>query len=358
LLLALALALGLAVPAMAEDESGTITKTVNSPDMPSGASIAITRPVDYSVPYNTSFIISAEVTAPPEMEVSLQWEYLLYPSYSRIFAIEDATEPELTVTPGTPYYPIKNGNRSDLEFIMGYRLIAAFTWEDEGSVVVTCPMHIIQMSIPYVEQQSYRIDVPYGADAVIDARLELPPGVEATYEWRTGSSYGRNLIEGTDGPVLILRPGDPEYPQLNNNLLVRLVNRYTPAYKSYCYRATVTVRDEHGEVIDAFIHFPFNDYGVSIEPQRPLSFFEQSLVRLFLLPPFAALATPWLILAGSIAFIVPIMFLPITFPLSFLFIPFVGVYSFFSNLVDIIRTLLSPVTDWLADLLDRNGWLL
>jgi len=322
-LLALAMVLTLTMPAFADDDNSTVTIILEDENMPAGASVTITSPAEYTIPYGKSFTLHAEVTAPTGMDVSYQWDgYYWYTSYE----IEHATGPELTVLPGEPHYPRRDGNKDDLFFRMGYQLTVVFTEEGADSIVVTSPRSYVQMALSYIDKTPYQMVVPYGSDIIINEQMDLPPEVEVSYEWfATGEK-----IEGVTGQVLSLSPGDAYYPKERSS--VDFLNRFLSAYQSYGYIATFTIRNEKGDVVETFEKRPFFSYSVSIEPERKLNPIEQMLFEVFLMPIITTLSWPALMTVSTIAWVFPIILLPIILPLSIVAAPFIGISVFFNNL--------------------------
>jgi len=267
MLLAIVLAMGLSMPATAEEE-GTSTQ--------SEGSVFVIGPARESLPYGESFTLSAQIIPPEGMEaVAYQWWYRFDIPGDRLRRVENAIEPELTVLHGEAHYPIRSPEFWPLWCVAFYRLEVIFVgWEPDGSEFLSSirsRSFEVAMRVDFVETPQKIF--PYGANIVFDVSRKLPAGVEASYEWWVGTRD--TPVEGITGSVLVIPPDSPHYPP-------QASRPYHGALRRYGYQATFTVRNEQGEVIDTFSYTSSDNY-LRIEPQRGPNFFER--IWLFIYTP-------------------------------------------------------------------------
>ena len=140
-LLALALGLGLAVPALAEE----VRYNLHVP----WEDVTITYPRGdynnrYQVAYGASFTLAIEATLPNDVEISYQWCYR--PEGSIFLPIDGETGPCFASTPGDPYYPNPETMRPtlfvDMPFSPQYGFytcrITLVRKDAAGAVIDTC----------------------------------------------------------------------------------------------------------------------------------------------------------------------------------------------------------------------------
>jgi len=270
LLLVLALSLCLTLPAFAETdaeaadtESDTVTYTLEN--TPPGTTVTISYPRDDTVKYGDSFTISAEVSAPPDVQVSYQWAGNRYRNTAPN-AIAGATEPELTIQFGNLYYPKYDLLADTMTFYGEYAVSITFAGQDidttvKGNMEVTATMD-------YIAAQK-EMTVPHGSDVTIDARWDLPPGVEVSYQWRASSrGFGSTIMEDVTEPKFTLSPGSKYYPSEPEFA-------YFPAQATYGYIATFTVKNEQDEVVNTFTCNSGQIFKVTVEAERGPTFFEK-----------------------------------------------------------------------------------
>lgn len=270
LLLAALLAFGIGVPATAA---------------------GVNAPAEYAIPYGEDFTLQAQIPVPAGVNVSYQWYY--YENNEIRRDIQGATGPTLSVAYGAPYYPSHNPYSPSLRFDRDYFVDAAFTGGDVDATVRGWAE--VVMTMPFVAMQdSYSF--PFGSDIVVDARRQLPPGVEVSYEWYVAGQK----IAGESGPVLTLRPGDAGYPASEKPFLAGTWE--LTVYQDF------TVKNGQGEVVETYPQY--DSAQVTIEPERKPGFFE-FLWYLFVTPlesAFYGTVAYGLISGGFLFLLAPVLF--------------------------------------------------
>lgn len=219
LLLAIALAFALAVPAMAQ---ALDIRDITAQDL------RINTAAAGNTPYGEAFTISVEflIDLPQDVELSFQWKHR---TYERTEAVAGATAQALTVPPESVYYPAAPGSpiqrprvRFECDVTLkqpdgqgGFRTNFFRLWSDVD----------LQAQWPdfFVERPPASLELPNGEDIALSVLAQAPAGIEIKYWWTDSS--GAVIAEG---PQLRIPPGSARYPKAARayDLPPRLALRY------------------------------------------------------------------------------------------------------------------------------------
>ena len=141
-LLALILALGLALPAMAAGPQSAI----NWDDF-----YIITQPQNLTVAHGESFTLSVEVNVPDGVTVTYQWFSTQIGMATN--AISGATQPVLTLSPDNPHYPIafRPYQSTRASYIVH---ITAIAEDNDGNIIETRTLDSSRASVTVQAQRS------------------------------------------------------------------------------------------------------------------------------------------------------------------------------------------------------------
>ena len=297
LILSTALAFGLGLPAMAEENG-----TSRLPD----AKVFVVWPGWETVSYGESFTLSTRVDTPQEVEaLSYQW-YCTPRTFSALSPIQGATEPTLSVSFGEPHYPLP-GTEQDAWFIF----ICKVTFverntggEEIGTAVVQSNSFEVHMDTTWGHYKwGQHTDVPFGDGFTLNSQGDIPAWVDVSYEWwythdlSDPANAKWTKIEGAHGPSISVAPGDAHYPPQPGKPYDKTVGYYD------C-RAAFVMHDQQGN--EAGTSSSSRLISVSVAPEREMNFFEKAFQSILsaLWTPFALLLTAfampgpgWIVLA-------------------------------------------------------------
>ena len=287
-LLTFALALGLALPAFAEEfDLQTLTKE----------KLRIDAPEDYTVKVGEPFTLSLEllVDLPADVEVRYQWRYgvtgVIY---------EGATEASFTVSPGMERYP-EGSDPFDrpwgqwscrVTFVRG-------TQTREFLMTKNVRLEALWKLTRRPENQS----IAYGQEILLEAAAEGPEEITTKFWWTNAA--GKVIAEGQE---LRLAAESPYYPKAKK--------AYESATGQYAFHIAFYETNEQGEPME-INRYDARACTVKVGPERGRNAWEK--IQL----------VPQAILGG----IGLILFFPIAL---FVFPPFPGLIIFLLPLVPFI----------------------
>ena len=229
--LALTLAIGLGVPAMA---------------LP-GFSIT-TQPQDITINFGEVVTLSVEAEIPAGQSASYQWWRV---SGTWNYALPGATGPTMSLSYGETAYPAALD-----EWPACYRCVIKLT---PGGETLTSAEGAVFVR-PIITAQPKSLSIGARESFTLSVEAQAAPGWEIAYQWVSwGHGYGE--IAGATGSSVRVSSGDPAYPEA-----VISIGDATGYY--YC-QITVFQRDGSGNKIN---EATFNSYSGRVE--RKLTFWE------------------------------------------------------------------------------------
>ena len=233
LLLALAMAFCLGVPAMA------------APDF----SINV-QPQDITINYGESFTLSVEAEVPAGQSAAYQW-WRVGGTWNDL--IPGATGPDLCLSYGDNAYP-DAFPRNDSYTPANYQCVVTLV---PGNETRTSARAVVAVR-PIILTQPRSLSIGARESFTLSLEAQAAPGWEIAYQW---VKWGHGDIAGATGPSLRLSDGDPAYPEA--------VISIGDATGYYDCVITVFQRDENGGKINEA-----SFYSLSACVERKLNFRE------------------------------------------------------------------------------------
>jgi len=185
LLLALVIAIGLGVPAMAAP----------------GFSI-VAQPRDTTINFGESFTLSVEAEGPAGQSAAYQWRRV---GGSWNYSIPGATGPTLHLSYGDDAYP-DAFPRNDSYAPASYQCVITLV---PGNETLTSARATVAVR-PIILTQPRSLNIGARESFTLGVEAQAAPGWELTYQW---VKWGYGDIAGATGPSLRLSDGDPAYPE-------------------------------------------------------------------------------------------------------------------------------------------------
>ncbi|MCL2495238.1 MAG: hypothetical protein FWE98_06235 [Oscillospiraceae bacterium] len=204
LLLALVIALGLGVSAMAEEEL----------DVP----YIITQPQNQNLPYGAAITLSVEVYLPEGWTAEYQW-YIRHRWFQEYgftndkYILDGATEPTLLLSPGDPWYTIYWFYEEGIDYTFFCEVTFAGAYQtlnsDNARVIVA---EKTADDLPYVITSPKDLTIRSGRSFILSVEVYVPKGWTVEYEWFVGNQepqFGPGTV--TTKPSILVARGDPGY---------------------------------------------------------------------------------------------------------------------------------------------------